>query len=129
MTLLIFLKPLITSGQHKITLGVSRKLCQIGVVQVHYENFCALHLCIMKLAKIFLQPWSDLRKLKITLDMGQCFFSGEKQPNFYFIKRAATCTKEKGGGRMMKVRWKTSGTRCDGPDCNASTVPICQPKP
>ncbi len=65
---------MITYRQHKVTLGVSRKLCQIRVVQVHYEIFCALHLCIIKLAKIFLEPWSDLRKHKVTLGMGQCFF-------------------------------------------------------
>ncbi len=77
MTLLIFLKPLVASGQHK----VSRKLCQIRVIQVHYEIFCALHLCIMKLAKIFLEPWSDLRKHKVTLGMGQSFF-------FFLVKNS-----------------------------------------
>jgi hypothetical protein len=67
MTLLIFLKPLITSRQHKVTLGVSRKLCQIRMVQVHYENLCALHLGIIKLAKIFLEPWSDLKIVGINV--------------------------------------------------------------
>jgi hypothetical protein len=97
MTLLIFLKPLITSRQHKVILGVSRKVCEIRVVQVHYEIFCALHLCIIKLAKIFLEPWSDLRKHKVTLGMGQCFFLWQKIAKFLFYEKGSYLYKRKKG--------------------------------
>ncbi len=98
MTLPIFLKPLINSTQHKVTLGASRKLCQITVVQVHYENLCALHLCIIKMANIFLGPWSDLRKHKVTLGMGPCVFFWQKIANFLFYKNGNYLYKGKKGG-------------------------------
>jgi hypothetical protein len=56
------------------------------------------------------------------------FLANYSQISTFFLN-AATGTKEKKGGQMMKVRWKAFGDGRDGPKDSQTTVPIRLSKP
>ncbi len=54
---------------------------------------------------------------------GSVFFNSKNYPIFQFLEKAAQRREGGGwGGGIVKVRWKTYSTRCDGPNCTTSMV-------